>query len=85
VAVIEWFPTARLEVETDALPPLKVAVPSEVPPSKNCTVPVAAEGETAAVKVTDCPNVEGLTLEARLVVEVALLTVSDTVPEALVL
>jgi len=44
-----------VEVETDALPPLKVAVPSEVAPSKNCTVPVVAEGETVAVKVTDCP------------------------------
>jgi hypothetical protein len=83
VAVIEWLPTARLEVETDALPPLKVAVPSEVTPSKNCTVPVATEGRTAAVKVTDCPDVEGLTLEARLVVEAAWLTVSDTLPEVL--
>jgi hypothetical protein len=84
VAVIEWLPTARLEVETDALPPLKVAVPSEVEPSTNCTVPVATEGRTVAVNVTDCPNVEGLTLEERLVVEVAWLTVSDTELEVLV-
>jgi hypothetical protein len=83
VAVIEWLPTARPEVETDALPPLKVAVPSEVAPSKNCTVPVATEGRTVAENVTDCPDVEGLTLEARLVVEAAWLTVSDTLPEVL--
>jgi hypothetical protein len=56
-----------------------------VTPSKNCTVPVATEGRTEAVNVTDCPDVEGLTLEARLVVEAAWLTVSDTGLEVLAL
>ena len=43
---------------SDALPPLNATVPREAPPSKNCTAPVAAEGETDAVNVTDWPNVE---------------------------
>ena len=43
---------------SDALPPLKATVPRALPPSKNCTVAVAAEGETDAVNVTDLPNVE---------------------------
>jgi len=75
-------PTARLEVETDALPPLKVAVPSEVPPSKNCTVQWRPRQNRGGERHR-CPDVEGLTLEARLVVEAAWLTVSDTLPEVL--
>jgi hypothetical protein len=44
-------------VLTDAEPPLKVAVPNEVAPSKNSTVPVGtpANDETPAVNVTDSP------------------------------
>jgi hypothetical protein len=32
-------------------------------PSKNVTVPVAVDGETVAVKVTDCPTIDGLGVE----------------------
>src|SRR5689334_9466080 len=35
-----------------------------LPPSRNCTVPVAVLGETVAVNVTDCPNTDGLLFEA---------------------
>jgi len=51
--VIEWLPTERLEVAKVATPPLTVPVPSVVAPSKNVTIPVAVEGDTVAVKVTD--------------------------------
>ena len=37
---------ARLEMENVAVSLLTVAIPSEVVPSKNVTVPVALEGET---------------------------------------
>lgn len=50
------------------MPLLSVTVPSEVEPSKNCTVPVATDGDTVAVNVTNCPEVEGFTDEASVVV-----------------
>ena len=62
----------RLEVDSDALPLLRVAVPIELVPSKNCTVPVGPEGETVAVNVTFCPLTEGLALEDRVVVVLVL-------------
>jgi hypothetical protein len=44
-------------------------VPITVLPSKNVTVPVTIQqGETAAVNVTDCPTVDGLTLEVTVTV-----------------
>jgi hypothetical protein len=55
-------------VDSVALPPLSVAVPRELAPSKNCTVPVAAAGDTFAVSVTLCPKVDGLVLEDTVVV-----------------
>ena len=57
-AVIECVPTARVAVVRDAAPLLKPAVPRELTPSKNSTVPVAAEGDTVAVKVTGWPTVD---------------------------
>ena len=66
--VIEWDPAERADVETLALPPLRVALPSDVPPSKNCTVPVADDGETVAVNVTFWPYVDGFRLEVTVVV-----------------
>ena len=39
----------------------------ELEPSRNCTVPVAVEGETVAASVTDCPYAEGLTDEPNVV------------------
>jgi hypothetical protein len=53
--VIECDPTASVEVPNVALPLLIVPVPSVVLPSLNVTVPVAAEGVTVAVKVTEAP------------------------------
>ena len=48
-AVIEWPPTDRVAVSTDATPALTGAVPRLVTPSKNSTEPtgVAADGATA--------------------------------------
>ncbi len=66
------MPVERVEVASVALPLLRVLVPSEVAPLKNSTVPVAAEGETVAVKVTVCPLFDGFGLEARVVVVLVL-------------
>jgi len=56
-------------------------------PSENVTVPVAAAGDTVAVSITVCPDVEGLGEDERLVllaVFAGLLTVcliaADTLP-----
>ena len=57
--MIEWLPTDSDAVKNNAVPPLTGTVPRELPPSKNCTVPVAAAGDTVAVNVTACPNVDG--------------------------
>jgi hypothetical protein len=56
--VIEFVPTARLLVLKVATPELRVPVPSVVVPSMKVTVPVgvlpvADEGATVAVNVTD--------------------------------
>ena len=42
-----------------------VPVPSLVVPSLNVTVPVAAEGDIVAVKVTDEANVDGFVAKSR--------------------
>jgi hypothetical protein len=47
-------------------------VPSVVLPSRNVTVPVAPNGETLAVNITDCPEMDGLALEVTVVVVLAL-------------
>ena len=80
---MEWVPVDRAEVESVALPPLREALPKEVEPSKNVTVPVAAEGETVAVKVTLWPETEGLALEETAVAVAARLTVWDKDGDAL--
>jgi len=87
LAWMEWLPTLRLEVERVAMPPLRVALPMFVSPSKKLTIPLAVAGVTLAVRVTNCPELDGLRLEARLVL-VALLappvfTVCVRVGEAL--
>ena len=69
----------------DAFPPLRLAVPSVVPPSVNVTDPVAAEGVTVAVNVTAALNVEGLADEANVTVEFALLTVWVSAEDVLLL
>jgi hypothetical protein len=86
--VIEWAPAERAEVENVALPPLKVPLPIVVAPSRNVTDPVAVDGETEAVKVTNWPYFDGFKLVARLVVVFVLLppfTVWETTFEVLAL
>ena len=63
-----------------AMPPAIVPVPSVVEPSLKVTVPVmvpAVAEETVALKVTDCPAVEGFTEE-----DSAVLVVAGVVPPA---
>ena len=79
-------PTARVETVSVAFPvPLTVAVPIGVAPSMNVTVPLGVPPgpEVVAVNVTFCPKTEGLREEARVVVVLALLTVSDEAGEVL--
>jgi hypothetical protein len=92
-AVIESEPTAKpLDVVaamvSDAVPPESVAVPSEALPFLNVTVPVATEGLTVAVNVTEAPyaaefgDTEAeVVVESREMVSVAALLVE---PESLV-
>jgi hypothetical protein len=68
-----------------AVPPLRVPVPSVVLPSLNVTVPVAAEGVTVAVNVTDTPYADGFADDATPVVVDALLTVCVNVDDVLLL
>ncbi len=63
-----------------ATPALSVPVPNVAAPSLKVTVPLGvplpgATAATVAVKVTDCPNTEGLAEEATVVVVPAALTV----------
>jgi hypothetical protein len=64
-------------------PALNVPVPSTVAPSRNCTVPVADEGDTVAVKVTGWLATDGFSDEAIATLEAALLTVTATAADAL--
>jgi hypothetical protein len=66
-------------VDNVAVPELSVPVPSEVVPSRNVTVPVAAEGATVAVSVMLVPVVTVVEEAARAVV-VAVNDVLHVVP-----
>ena len=57
-----------------AVPPESAALPSEMAPSKNSTVPLAAAGDTVAVIATDSPNADGFGEVATVVVVVAVFT-----------
>jgi hypothetical protein len=46
---------------------VRTGTPEEAP-RINVTVPVAVEGETLAVKIPDCPAVDGLRLDVSVVV-----------------
>jgi hypothetical protein len=72
---MEWLPTASDAVKNNAVPPLRGTVPRELPLSKNCTVPVDAAGDTVAVKVTTCPDVDGFADEVSAVVVLIAFTV----------
>ena len=49
------MPGARLAVVNVAMPPATEALPREVVPSRNVTVPAAPAGNTLAVKVAAAP------------------------------
>ena len=66
-------PIGKVEVETLAVPPLSVEVPRAVLPLVNVTVPVTPLG-TLAVRVTDCPVVDGFKEDVKVTVGVALPT-----------
>jgi hypothetical protein len=55
-------------------PPVRVDVPSTVLPEVKVTVPVGPD-DRVAVKITDCPGLDGLSEEAKPTVGVALFTV----------
>jgi hypothetical protein len=70
-------PALSVYVVNFATPELKVLLPSVVVPSMKVTFPVTAppnSGITIAVKVTDCPNFDGLSEEDSVVVVLALFT-----------
>ena len=83
--MIECDPNASVEVLKVAIPLLRVPVPNVVLPSLKVTVPVAAEGETVAVKVTVTPDADGFDDEVRVTVVVALFTVWVSAEDVLVL
>jgi hypothetical protein len=85
LAVIECVVAVSVETESVACPLLRVEVPSVFAPSRNVTVPVAADGATAAVRVMDCPYVDELGLALRLVVVEIRFTVYDSVGDVLAL
>ena len=73
--MIECVATERAVVANVATPPGTILlVPILLAPSKNVTVPVAVEGEVAALNVTLAPNVDGFNEDVSVVVVGALLT-----------
>ncbi len=75
-AVMLCVPGDKDEVARVAVPLLNVTgAPRLLPPSLNCTVPVAVPGVTVAVKVTDWPKTEGLLFEVTVVEVLVWLTV----------
>ena len=80
---MECLAALSVDVVSEAWPPLRATVPSEVEPSKNWTVPVAVDGETVAVKVTGCPVFAGLSLDANVIVVAALFTVCESAGDVL--
>jgi hypothetical protein len=77
---MECVPVVENEVESVAVPELRVAAPSDVVPSKNVTVPVAAEGETVAVSVTAAPST-GFAVEAARVIVVEVVEAFQKLPQ----
>ena len=85
-AVMECAPTVRVEMLKVAAPPLRLAVPSVVPPSENVTEPVGvlAEDETVAVRVTAFCTRTGFGEAVSPTAGAALLTVRVTLAVATV-
>jgi hypothetical protein len=71
--VIAFAPVAKAVGGSAATPFVSVAVPSEVVPLKNCTVPVGVPvvvDATVAVSVTFCPNTGAVGVKVTVVVDV---------------
>ena len=73
-----------VNVAASVVPPLRLPVPMELPPSSNVTMPVGVPAPrpaaaTVAVNVTLCPNTDGLLDELLVVLVPAWLTVCVTV------
>jgi hypothetical protein len=83
--VIEFDPTASVEMLKVAFPALIVPVPSVVLPSVNVTVPVAVVGATVAVNVTEAPNADGFADDASVTVVFVLFTVCVRLVDVLLL
>ncbi len=83
--MIEFDPTASVEMLKVAFPALIVPVPSVVLPSVNVTVPVAVVGVTVAVNVTEAPYADGFADEARVTVVFVLFTVWVSTEDVLLL
>jgi len=82
-ALIECEPLERVDVENDAVPPLSVAVPIVVAPSRKLTEPVIVPLTplaTVAVNVTEEPALEILFEELTLVDVAARLTTCVRLP-----
>jgi len=73
--VIEFAPTASVEMLNVVFPALIAPVPRVVLPSVNVTVPVAVAGVIVAVNFTDEPYAEGFADEASVMVGLALFTI----------
>ena len=85
-AVMEWEPNDKLDSESCAILLETVAVPKDVAPSRNVTVPVTvppADGTTTAVNTTVWPKLDGLMFGETVVVVVDWLIVSVTGAEVL--
>lgn len=75
---MEWVPTESALVVRLAMLALTAALPRVVEPSLKVMLPVACPpygGVIVAVKITDWPNPEGLTLEETASAELDLLIV----------
>src|SRR6478672_2059365 len=74
---MEWLLAVSEEIDIVAIPPDTAAVPNDVTPSKNSTVPVTVAGTTVAVNVTDAPKQEGFKPELTETLEVACATMKE--------
>jgi hypothetical protein len=84
-AVTVWLPTVSVDAPLDVANPAESVTgePNALPSTLNCTVPVGLTPApvTIAVKLTDCPYVDGFTLEVTAVVELAVVAFTVGVSE----
>ena len=73
--MIAWLPALRLAIVKLAEEPPSGKTPRLVAPSKNSTLPVAADPLTVAVKVTSWPKIDGFRPLTSVVVVGALFTI----------